>query len=79
MEALCDAMGTLCARARAFFQKIAREYERQRLRARAGDEWAYLMYGDPGAFYLDGSQLMMDIRGLVFEPVEPRSKACPRS
>ena len=43
--------------------------------AEVDGQWAQLMYGRAGAFFLDGSQLKMDIKGLVF--VKP--EACPRT
>ena len=56
-------------------KQLVQEYECMEPCAEVDGQWAQLMYGRAGAFFLDGSQLKMDIKGLVF--VKP--EACPRT
>ena len=79
MDALCEAVKEfLSTRTRLSFRQIVDQYKRSEPRAKVGDQWAYLFYGDDNAFLLDGTKLSMSLKGLVFEPIKPRRKGCRR-
>ena len=71
MEMLCEAVRNfLRTRAKLSFEQIVDEYRRNEPRAKVGDSWVYLLYGDDDAFFLDG-ELKMNIKGLVYERMRP--------
>ena len=74
MELLCEAVRDfLRTRAKLSFEQIIDEYARNEPRAKVGNSWVYLLYGDDGALFLDGStsELKMAIKGLVYEKMRP--------
>ena len=56
------------------FEMLLTAYEQQEPRAKVGKQHAYILYGPSGAFFLDGGELKMDIRGLVYKPVSRMHK-----
>ena len=75
LQALCQAVREfLRARAGLPFERLVDEYKRIEPRAKVGNQWAYLLYGDDDAFFCDGSAVKMNIKGLVFEKMKPRRK-----
>ena len=61
MELLCEAVRDfLRARTNLSFEQIIDEYARNEPRAKVGNTWVYLLYGDDGAFFLGGSELKMN-------------------
>ena len=67
MEALCEGVQKfLRTRRHLPLQQLVQEYECMEPCAEVDGQWAQLMYGRAGAFFLDGSQLKIDIKDLVF-------------
>ena len=66
--------GQFGCRARREFEMLLTAYEQQEPRAKVGKQHAYILYGPSGAFFLDGDELKMDIRGLVYKPVSRMQK-----
>jgi hypothetical protein len=67
MEALCEGVDNfLRTRRHLPLKQLIQECERIEPCAEVDGQWVQLMYGRTGAFFLDGSQLKMDIKGLVF-------------
>ena len=56
------------------FEMLLTAYEQQEPRAKVGKQHAYILYGPSGAIFLDGDELKMDIRGLVYKPVSRMHK-----
>ena len=57
------------------FEMLLTAYEQQEPRAKVGKkQHAYILYGPSGAFFLDGGELKMDIKGLVFKPIVRRTE-----
>ena len=66
MEALVSRVRSfLRSRKRLPIDQLLIEYERNEPSVEAGGQCARLMYGNP-PFFLVGSQLQMDVKGLVF-------------
>ena len=67
LEALCEGVQDfLRARRHLPLKKLREQYEKIEPAILVDGDFAQLMYGRTGAFFLDGSQLKMDIKGLVF-------------
>ena len=62
---------SLFTRTKLTFDEIVDDFRENQPHACVGVGCVYLKYGNDGAFYLDGSHLMMHIKGLVFERMKP--------
>ena len=72
MEALCDGVQRfLRTRRRLGLKQLKREYERFEPCAEVDGQRVRLMYGRDGALFREGSQLKIDIKGLVY--IKPES------
>ena len=75
LEALCGGVRVfLRSRKHLPLKQLFKEYERCEPCVQVDGQWAQLMYGiEP--FFFDGSQLKMDVKGLVFvKPVAMDTK-----
>ncbi len=56
------------------FEKLVKTYEENEPWVKIGKHNAYILYGPSGSFFVDGNELKMDIKGLVYEPIARRKK-----
>ena len=76
-EALCEGVRDFVRAHRHLpHKKMMDQYEKFEPAILVDGDIAQLLYGRTGAFFIDGSQLKMDIKGLVFVKPEAMGTTC---